>query len=420
MGNLGYIWKQNYSNRASLEGRNKSWWIAVILFIVGVFLPWIPCLTSGYLEDSSDFATATQNYEIDKGLLQLVDQDYLSELEFDTYDNGDVKFSFDTEGLDSYSSTESYSEEYYNTSESVLFKGTYSDTAAFACGYVTTNEDETNLSATYYYDCLATPNTDLIDQSETYEATEDVEEIDIDIRLQVYFLLLDDLIENEADSDVEQYINNFIYSVILDLNSSASAYGNYPHSYLIVTPQNMYMALYPVVNSTTTSSALDTYSGTTKSAFNNIVYDENGNQVYSDLRAYLYRETGATAYDAYTNILTMFNQSSRELNIYNAWFNCLIETICYVASVIVAVVVVFIMAKRKRSIYRDMTFFGATKIGLALPFSSGIIAMVVGFFSLSFSFAVVPICIVLRLFFMSSKIAPPPEQNDKPLYQARS
>ncbi len=424
MGNLTYIWKQNYSNRASLEGRNKSWIIALILFIVGVFLPWIPCLTSGYLEDSSEFVTATQNYEIDKGLLQFVSQDYLDEIEFSRYDNGDVKFEFDIEGLDGYSTTESaggsYADEYGNLSESVLFKGTYSDTAVGACAYVTTNEEYTGFSTTYYYDCLGTPNGNLIDQSSSYEATDGVEVSDFDVRLQVYFLLLDNLIESEDEGDIEQYINNFIYSVILDLNSGGTAYGKYPHSYMIITPQNIYMALYPVVNSTTTSSVLDTYGGTTKSAFNDIVYDENGNQIYSDLKDYLYRDENATASTAYANTLTMLNQGAREYNIYNTWVNVLIETICSVSSTLVAIVVVFILAKRKRSQYRDMTFWGAVKVGAALPFSSNLIAMIVGFFSLSFSFVVVPICVLLRLFFMNSKICPPPEQNEKPLYQARS
>ncbi len=421
MGNLAYIWKQNYSNRASLEGRNKPWWIAIVLFIVGVFLPWIPCMTSGYLEDSSEFVTASQNYEVDKGLMQFLSQDYLEEIEFDRYDNGDVKFNFDIEGLDSYSTTEgTYDDEYSNLNEQLLFKTTYSDTAVGACAYVTTNETYTGLSATYYYDCLGTSNTDLIDQSANYEATEDVEESDIDVRLQVYFLLIDDMIESESNDDIEQFINNFIYSEILDLNSGGTAYGNYPHSYLILTPQNIYMALYPVVNSTTTSSALDTYSGTTYSAFNNIVYDNDGNQLYANLKEYLYRDENATVSTAYTNTLSMLNQGARAYNIYNTWINVLIETICSVASTLVAIVVVFILAKRKRSSYRDMKFTGAIKIGLALPFSSNLIAMIVGFFSLSFSFAIVPLCILIRLFFMNSKICPPPEQNEKPLYQARS
>ena len=66
MENLKYIFKSLYSNQTIINGRKKKWYFALLFFIIGVFLPWIPVLSSGYTTDASTIVTNTVNYEVDK------------------------------------------------------------------------------------------------------------------------------------------------------------------------------------------------------------------------------------------------------------------------------------------------------------------------------------------------------------------
>ena len=62
MKTITLLFKSLLSNQAAVDNRKMKWYFTLIVFLLAVFLPWIPFLSSGYRTDSSQ-VFKSGNYE---------------------------------------------------------------------------------------------------------------------------------------------------------------------------------------------------------------------------------------------------------------------------------------------------------------------------------------------------------------------
>ncbi len=422
MENLKYIFKSLYSNQTIINGRKKKWYFALLFFIIGVFLPWIPVLSSGYTTDASTIVTNTVNYEVDKGIMELLEQDYFREI---TIDGG---FNLEAIGDESKgyinTSNNSYTNELNgNNSEFDLAYGVYSDGygdisampgahfAPSSTSYVNAQGLATDIIQEFYFDAFTTPTSDLIDPSPNSSSTSSgviYENNGLVTRLLVY--IFPDL-EVYASSENTQFLTNFIATVILNLDANSSAQ-YFPHSYLIITKDALALTIYPL-KSARTNSSYASYTGQVKEGVKeaDIV---NGVNFYN----YLSADT-SNRQEVFTNLMTFLNTCARPSVIYSTWLNVAILVGSYCATALVASIFLIIFHKRKKSIYRDTNYWECIKESVTLLFTPALLAMAIGFMSFQYELIALIALGLIRVVWMHNKVCPPTAKDSKPLYQAR-
>ena len=113
MENLKYLFKSLFSNKTIVEGRHKPWYFAIIFFILGVVLTWIPVLTSGYTTNNSTFFTSSSSQEADRGLNYMLSQQYFQEgITIAEDPNDSDKLALNLTGVDSFARDDTWNNEY--------------------------------------------------------------------------------------------------------------------------------------------------------------------------------------------------------------------------------------------------------------------------------------------------------------------
>lgn len=410
MDNLKYCWQILYKNQAVVDGRKKPWYLSAILFVLGIFLTWIPIMSKGYTADNAAILTSSSNQEIDKGFNQIFQESYFRNLKFKSSNN---EVSLTMEGLDDYASSDAgaYSNEYNGTNGKALAKGTFNDTATST---ITNVSNFTGVN--YYFDCISVDNSTVINKGSTSSTSSSVtyEDNGRTTYLEAFYFPTFDMTQDKSTT----FRTNFISRIILDLDSSNTPQ-NYPHSYVIFFPNEIDMVVYST-KSAKSNSSVGSYSGSIRSA----ITPETASK-YSSLYSYIY-----TADDGSTNTITkayskfhdFMARGATAYAIHTVWVNIGLVTAATVATELLVAVVLIIMHKRKTSTSRDTNFWETCKEAVAVAFSPCVIGMCIGFLNFSYELTAIIGCIVLRLVWMSSKICPPATSSgdNKPLYQARS
>lgn len=401
--------KSLYSNQAAIDGRNLAWYWVLILFILSLFLPWIPLLNSGYKSDFGAFLTASRNNEIDTGFKALIQSEYFKEIKIK---NQDGNYSLDLTGLDNeaYYSESQYGNEYNGVNEKALYKGSYNDVVGTAS---TAIKNPTGLKYTYFYDVILTENSGQIKPSDPTSSSSDsnYENDGYSRYLMAYYF-------PEISSATENYgvyLSDFIVSVILNFDITNKAQ-NYPHSFMILTQDTINVSSYPIKAAKENTNASSTYSGMIEHAF--------GKESVADgtsLHSYLFRED-ANLNGAIDNLKAFFHQAAWSYGINSVWMNIATVTIIYVVSVLIGAVAMLILHKRKNSVIRDVNFWHCIVETILLMTTASALSMVFGFFMQMYAYMALCMVGLIRIFFSSNRLIPPPSSsnNNKPLYQARS
>lgn len=431
MGKVKYIFKSLISNRAIVEGRHNPWYFAVIFFILGIVLTWIPSIHTGYTQYGAAFITNVQNNEVDRGIKYMMQQEYFQRGVFIRQEGDDYVFDYketdmDAEPvLDQYARDDTWQNEYDGVeapAEKPLIKAEFEDTSdSFPHNQV----EPTNSKHTYYFDAVAVDTSDLINQSENTTSTSSDYYEDNSQRsvvLEIYLLpeislVASDTVSEEIATTNNHYLSNFISYVVL----GAEANGNtkFSHSYIIFTRDTINIAVAPL-RGVKGGSYVSASAGLVSDACK--AYDPtDGSTFYSLLQAEASDDSINSLYTAFADF---FNESVKPSTIYSGWLNVALLTGVAVGLELISALAIFLFHRRKSSIYHDVNFWTATKESVTMAFTPCLLAMIFGFLlgQLSYTLVILVAGILLRLVFMNSKICPPQIRNDsnKPLYQARS
>lgn len=412
------ILKTLFSNQAVIDARSSKWFIPAIIFVLALFLPWIPTLSQGYTADCAALFLASGNQEIDKGIRYMMKEDYFKSSILVQKDGKGYYLDMNFAEKD-YSLPEefSYDEEYRGVNTKALYKGNYNDLAGIASPAIP-NDRITSKQYDYYYDSIGVETTNVIDKSDmsTTSTPSSVvyEDIGRNTYLQVYFFPA----LSSTDDKAAQYIANFTYSVIFNIGADKKSV-NFPHSYAIFGKDFINLAVYPLKSSRNNTQYSGAYSGDIRCGFNGKDC-EPGTSLYNYLT-----ENGTKEIDvAYKENFHKFaHEAGRPAYLKSVWFNVLFVSIAVTGSILVATVALIIINRRKVSLYRDTKWYQSLTEAILFSLTPAIIGMVIGFFNATYSIVAVAVCVLMRVFFVMSRICPPQENagnSNKPLYQARS
>ena len=435
MGNVTYLWKSLYSNKAILEGRKKPWYFTLLFFILGIFLPWIPVLSSGYTSNAASFITQTQNYEIDKGLTMLSQQEILKSLTIQTDgETYSLSIPMDDAFIESNVNTAqgAYRAEYDGTNEKTLARGYYCDSVSVdlalggdvyeACPYVAQTNSSwlTNRTQTFYFDALfvntiENPTMDSAPSSSTSsDSSSSSSSIQYEDNGKTYYLLayyLPDL--DTSTQEGAQLLVNFVYSVVLNVSADGSTIGEYPHSYIVFTKNSFSLVTYPLRSAKTNGYGASYMNGSFSDGVS-FASPSSGTSLYD----FFHRDATEDA-QVLSNIEAFFNGGYRNNTIRSTWINCGILSAVFAGLVLLSSGIVIFLVKRKTSAYRDTNYWEAIKISVTLAFTPSLLAMAIGFMSFEYGLGILVLGVLFRVIFMNGKINPPRVEDSKPLYQAR-
>lgn len=414
MNTIKYLFKSLYSNQTVLEGRKRRWIIPVIMFVLGFVMMWVPILSKGYTSSLSGIlfnGAKTTNQEVDVAYEQIFESDYFKKITFTKNSNGkmNLKYNFTEEDFTE-ASNESIlnqnDDEYNNRNMNhELLKSSYT-------------YNGTPIS--YYYDVI------LKERGPYYKDPADTDTIkyegnDKDERKSKYVRMLQafylDINEKQVDDEIA-IIETFLKKNILRYTDDGKSIQNYVHSTVIFGKDRMYMLLAPL-HSSKSASVMSQYSGLISEA---IGEDMSGKTLYSLINSNTddksVSDKIAIRYQNYGNLI---HKMSWNNHIKNVWINVLITSGIYVGVVLVISGVLIFIHKRKRSAYRDTTYWEALKESMVMVFTPSIVGLAVGFYNFAFQITLFVMFVLFRTFFMYSKIVPPAytSQGNKPLYQAR-
>lgn len=427
MDNVKFIFKSLVKNQEVLDHRKMPWYFALLFFVLGIFLPWIPNLYKGYTTDSSAFISQQANFEIDKGLSMMAQSVAADTIEIQK--DGEV-YTLDMSPLENPAfeennvnmSNASYDEEYNGTSDKSLAKACFNDGASVSsdfAGQVFTPNKYVEASGysgeahVFYFDALKT-DAELINPAPFTSSSSSGTSVTYEDNGNTYFLLAYYIPTLDTTTEKgRRFLSDFVASVILDIKEDGTAIQNYPHSYIIFSEDSVHLVTYPIRSALTNSYGTE-YSGVFNDAVASVAPTDG-----TTLHAFFYRDS-ATNEQALTNIKTFFNAGQRESVINQTWFNCGILSAVYAGLVLVASGILIFLQKRKRSVYKDATYWQALKESLCLALMPAILGTALGFLSFEYGIAFLILGVLFRVIWMNSKIAPVKPSDNKPLYQARS
>ncbi len=415
------IFKSLFSNQAALDNRKMKWYYTMILFVLAVFLPWIPTLTNGYKSNGGAVFASKNNYEVSTALKHVIsEEDYFKTIKIQKDEAG--AYSLDMSGLDNeafYGVTDSSTENKYNwnneingTSDKALFKGQYADIAGSgASPYV---KNPTNGTKDYYFDGIGADVT--VEETKTSSTsggtTETIKKVERRVYLELY--MFPNLSRN--DPDAVRYLSNFTTTVILgkDINGANHIV---PHSYCFLLKDYIGVYFYPFTATTSTTASSGNYVGKLDEGFANL--NAEADQTLTD---YILEKGELNIEDGFAkNFVNITDASSRQYTIYATWMNILTTTIAVVACLLVSSVLIIIFFKRKSSVYRDSNFWHAINTAIGMGVTPSLLAMIFGFFMSSYMMMILIAANLIRAVFIMNRICPPAVQDtSKPVYQARS
>lgn len=426
MKKIGLIFKSLYSNQAVIDSRKNPWYLALIIFILSVFLPWIPTLSSGYTANTASLLTSTANQELDKGIKATIEKDYFKKIMIKK-DGENYYFSYNFEESD-YTLTSTavdFENEYNGTNDKELYKGVFSDQGegnnvnyySSVTKYTKTHSEITD-QLTYYYDNISVETTNQIDPASNATSSTSSDSIVYETGRTTY-------LENYYFPELSMktatygtYLNNFVSSAVLRMDENNAA-NRYPHSYAIWAKDFVLIAVYPLKSTKSNISVSGSFAGDLNDAIiNKGIVD--GTSFYN----YLTDNGDSKLSTAYTDKFASFmHEAGRKSYITSTWVNIGVLSAVVAGCILVASLLLLWFNKSKSSLYRESNYFHSLNEAIYMMLSPSLIGMVIGFFLSSYVYVIMIGAILMRVIFSRNKICPPAQMDgssNKPLYQARS
>lgn len=409
------IFKSLFSNQAALDNRKMKWYITLSMFVLAIFLPWIPTLSSGYRSNGGAVFANKNNFEVSTALKHVIaEEDYFKTIKIN---NKDGSYSLDMKGLNdeafygerSMDDKYNWENELNGTSDKALLKDSYSDIQTA----VITKPSSIN-SAYYFFDSIGADVTVTKTEkaSDSSGSTTTITTTERRVYLELY--MFPELSAN--DTDAMQYLRNFTTTVVFNKDANGVNH-RVPHSYMILLQDYMEVYFYPFTATTATTGASGSYAGKLNEGLAKV--DLNGATTLYD---FILSKGELNIQDGFTkNFVALTDGAAREYTIYSTWMQVLTLTIASAASILICTILIFIFFKRKTSIYRDSNFFHAINTAVSMSITPALLSMLFGFFTSNYSMMAIIGCNLIRAVFIMNRICPPQTADtSKPVYQARS
>jgi hypothetical protein len=418
------IGKGVVSNQACLDSGHIPWYLALLVFVISIVFSAIPVVYKGYTTDNSAIFDTTNNAEIDKGFKTMLTSGYSKQLIIDP-----ATETLDMSGLSSYASvsttTASVTEEYNGTNLLELAKGEYLDVTGgvdanfkgqvFSVKASTSVTTTTGESQVFYVDTIHLPTSEAITDTTSTSTTSTSSSTTYENNGYTTYLmsyLLPDMVS--TDKNYTTFLNNFIATVVFDMDAGKNI-NNYPHSFSLITKDRIYVYVY-ALKSAKTNTTLASFTGSLTDGFK---ADSNLTSKIS-LNAYLFPE-GASLTDGYKSFRNLMNNAVRASAIVALWTNVGYLAAIYAGTVLISALILLIMHKRKTSINRNVNYFNTLFEAIVFALTPAVLALILGFFSYTYGIMILIGGVLIRVVWSSSKLMPPvTEEDNKPLYQARS
>lgn len=214
----------------------------------------------------------------------------------------------------------------------------------------------------------------------------------------------DPLATNEAEKDYTAWLN----TKVLYKNDEGTPLVA-PRTYLVITKSYFSLNVYNPLNSDTNMnvSTVATFSG---------LYDRM-NPTFTNFN----QLQGENSTETFNNICTFFDKAYESSKVRAVWLSTGLNIALSFIFIAIGVLCLFIFLRGKNSIYTNVSFVDAIKIGFTYAFSPAIIALALGFFMSSSFGASFMIPYAFRVIWAVSKSRNNmTAETNKPVYQARS
>ena len=410
------IFKSLFSNQAALDNRKMKWYVTLIMFVLAVFLPWIPTLSSGYRSNGGAIFANKNNFEVSTALKHVIaEEDYFKTIKIN---NKDGAYSLDMNGLDdeAFYGERSMDDKYIwdnelnGVSDKALLKDTYKDIQT----PVITTPSNIKGDKIYFFDAIGANVTVTKTEKASDSAGTTTTTTTVERRVYLELYMFPELSAKNADT--MQYLRNFTTTVVLNKDVNGVNH-RVPHSYMILLQDYMEVYFYPFTATTATVAASGSYAGKLDEGFAKV--DLNGATTLYD---FMLSKGELNIQDGFTkNFIALTDGAAREYTIYATWMQVLTLTIAGAASILICTLLIFIFFKRKTSIYRDSNFFHAINTAVNMSITPALLSMIFGFFTSNYSMMAIIGCNLIRAVFVMNRICPPQTADtSKPVYQARS
>ena len=410
------IFKSLFSNQAALDNRKMKWYVTLIMFVLAVFLPWIPTLSSGYRSNGGAIFANKNNFEVSTALKHVIaEEDYFKTIKIN---NKDGAYSLDMNGLndEAFYGERSMDDKYIwdnelnGVSDKALLKDTYKDiqTPVIRTPSIFKGDN------IYFFDAIGANVTVTKTEKASDSAGTTTTTTTVERRVYLELYMFPELSAKNADT--MQYLRNFTTTVVLNKDVNGVNH-NIPHSYMILLQDYMEVYFYPFTATTATVAASGSYAGKLDEGFAKV--DLNGATTLYD---FMLSKGELNIQDGFTkNFIALTDGAAREYTIYATWMQVLTLTIAGAASILICTLLIFIFFKRKTSIYRDSNFFHAINTAVNMSITPALLSMIFGFFTSNYSMMAIIGCNLIRAVFVMNRICPPQTADtSKPVYQARS
>ena len=410
------IFKSLFSNQAALDNRKMKWYVTLIMFVLAVFLPWIPTLSSGYRSNGGAIFANKNNFEVSTALKHVIaEEDYFKTIKIN---NKDGAYSLDMNGLndEAFYGERSMDDKYIwdnelnGVNDKALLKDTYKDIQT----PVITTPSNIKGDKIYFFDAIGANVTVTKTEKASDSAGTTTTTTTVERRVYLELYMFPELSAKNADT--MQYLRNFTTTVVLNKDVNGVNH-RVPHSYMILLQDYMEVYFYPFTATTATVAASGSYAGKLDEGFAKV--DLNGATTLYD---FMLSKGELNIQDGFTkNFIALTDGAAREYTIYATWMQVLTLTIAGAASILICTLLIFIFFKRKTSIYRDSNFFHAINTAVNMSITPALLSMIFGFFTSNYSMMAIIGCNLIRAVFVMNRICPPQTADtSKPVYQARS
>ena len=396
------IFKSLFSNQAALDNRKMKWYVTLIMFVLAVFLPWIPTLSSGYRSNGGAIFANKNNFEVSTALKHVIaEEDYFKTIKIN---NKDGAYSLDMNGLndEAFYGERSMDDKYIwdnelnGVSDKALLKDTYKDIQT----PVITTPSNIKGDKIYFFDAIGANVTVTKTEKASDSAGTTTTTTTVERRVYLELYMIPGLSRNDANAI--NYLTNFTTTVILNKDLNGVNH-NIPHSYMILLQDYMEVYFYPFTATTATVAASGSYAGKVDEGFAKV--DLNGATTLYD---FMLSKGELNIQDGFTkNFIALTDGAAREYTIYATWMQVLTLTIAGAASILICTLLIFIFFKRKTSIYRDSNFFHAINTAVNMSITPALLSMIFGFFTSNYSMMAIIGCNLIRAVFVMNGICPP-------------
>ena len=411
------IFKSLFSNQAALDNRKMKWYVTLIMFVLAVFLPWIPTLSSGYRSNGGAIFANKNNFEVSTALKHVIaEEDYFKTIKIN---NKDGAYSLDMSGLndEAFYGERSMDDKYIwdnelnGVSDKALLKDTYEDVQT---PVITTPSGIKSGNSHYFFDAIGADVTVTKTEKASDSAGTTTTTTTVERRVYLELYMFPDL--SAKNSNTMQYLRNFTTTVVFNKDANGVNH-RVPHSYMILLQDYMEVYFYPFTATTATVAASGSYAGKLDEGLAKV--DLNGATTLYD---FMLSKGELNIQDGFTkNFVALTDGAAREYTIYATWMQVLTLTIAGAASILICTLLIFIFFKRKTSIYRDSNFFHAINTAVNMSITPALLSMIFGFFTSNYSMMAIIGCNLIRAVFVMNRICPPQTADtSKPVYQARS